>query len=105
MEDLIANGKIVSVREVFNELQNYNDVDFIQQWAKKHKDVFLMPDRNELTMVQQILAVPHFQSLISQKAMLKGTLVADPFVVASAKVRAGTVVSQERYKQNAAKLR
>jgi len=51
-----------------------------------------------------VLAIPHFQSLIGQKAILKGTPVADPFVVASAKARKGTVVTQERYKPKAAKL-
>ena len=104
IEDRISNGTIASVREVFNELHNYNDVDFIQQWAKQHKDAFLRPNESELAAVQQVLAVPHFQSLISRKAILKGTPVADPFVVASAKVRGGTVVTQERHKPNAAKL-
>lgn len=105
MEGLIAKEKIVSVREVFNELNRYNDVDFIQDWAKKHKeDVFLKSDHSELKIVQKILTVPHFQSLISEKATLKGMPVADPFVIASAKVRAGTVVTQERYKKNAAKI-
>jgi len=42
--------------------------------------------------------------LIGQKAILKGTPVADPFVLALAKAREGTVVTQERYKPKAAKL-
>jgi len=45
MEDFIEAGRIISVREVFNELHNYNDVDFIQEWATKRKDVFLKPDQ------------------------------------------------------------
>ena len=101
---LAGNGTIVSVREVFNELHNYNDVDFIQDWAKQHKAIFGKPSNDELLVVQQILAIPHFQTLIGNKAILKGTPVADPFVVAAAKVMGGSVVTQEKLKANAAKI-
>ncbi|MGQ0444878.1 MAG: PIN domain-containing protein [Beijerinckiaceae bacterium] len=89
MEKLIDAGELISVREVFNELGNYNDADFIQQWAKDHRAIFATPVQDELLLVQQVLAVPHFQSLIGSKALLKGTPVADPFVIASAMVRKG----------------
>lgn len=106
MEKLIDAGELISVREVFNELGNYNDADFIQQWAKDHRAIFATPVQDELLLVQQVLAVPHFQSLIGSKALLKGTPVADPFVIASAMVRKGngTVVTQEQLKPNAAKI-
>ena len=104
IDSLVANGTIVSVREVFNELHNYNDADFIQDWAKQHNAVFAKPSNAELLVVQQILAVPHFQVLISNKAILKGTPVADPFVVAAAKIKSATVVTQEGLKPNAAKI-
>ena len=103
--DLLAGkGTIVSVREVFNELHNYNDDDFIQDWAKQHKAIFDKPSNDELMIVRQILAVPHFQALISSKAILKGTPIADPFVVAAGKVKNATVVTQEVLKPNAAKM-
>lgn len=105
IDKLAANGTIVSVREVFNELHNYNDVDFIQDWAKQHKAIFAKPSNDELLVVQQILAIPHFQTLIGNKAILKGTPVADPFIVAAGKViKDATVVTQEGLKQNAAKV-
>ena len=66
--------------------------------------VFDKPSNAELLIVQQILAIPHFQVLISNKAILKGTPVADPFVVAAAKAIAATVVTQEGLKPNAAKI-
>ncbi len=100
----VASGEIVSVREVFNELHNYNDTDFIQDWAKEHKAIFAKPSNDELLIVQQILAIPHFQTLLSTKAILKGTPVADPFVVAAAKHKRATVVTQEGLKPNAAKV-
>ncbi len=46
----------------------------------------------------------YFQSLIGTKAILKGTPVADPFVVASGKVNKAVVVTQEQLKPNAAKI-
>jgi hypothetical protein len=104
IDGMVAAGRITSVREVFNELENYNDTDFIQEWAQRHKALFAKPTNQELLVVQQILAIPHFQTLITQRSILKGTPVADPFVVASASVNQGTVVSQESFKENAAKV-
>jgi hypothetical protein len=104
IDTMVSAGTIISVREVFNELQNYNDTDFIQDWAQQHKGIFSTPTNPELLIVQEVLAIPHFQTLIAQKAILKGTPVADPFVVASAKVKGCTVVSQESFKENAAKV-
>lgn len=105
IDTLAGNGAIVSVREVFNELHNYNDVDFIQGWAKQHKTIFAKPSNDELLVVRQILAIPHFQTLIGNKAILKGTPVADPFIVAAGKViKDATVVTQEGLKPNAAKV-
>jgi hypothetical protein len=104
IDTLAGNGTITSVREVFNELHNYNDVDFIQDWAKQHKAIFAKPTNDELLVVQQILSISHFQALLSNKQILKGTPVADPFVIAAAKLKAATVVTQEVFKPNSAKV-
>ena len=104
LDELVSRGTIVSVSEVFNELQNCNDTDFIQDWAKRNKAIFAKPSNEELLFVQRILSTPHFQNLIGQKAILKGKPVADPFVIAAAKIRNGTVVTEEREKPNAAKI-
>jgi len=104
LDALAGSGTVISVREVFNELHNYNDADFIQDWAKQHKALFAKPSNAELLIVQQILAIPHFQTLVGNKAILKGTPVADPFVVAAAKTKSATVVTQEGLKPNAAKI-
>ena len=94
----------LSWRLLSNELHNYNDSDYIQDWAKQHKAIFAPPSNDELLVVQQILAIPHFQTLIGNKAILKGTPVADPFVVAAGKVKESIVVTQEVPKPNAAKV-
>jgi hypothetical protein len=42
--------------------------------------------------------------LIGAKQVLRGTPVADPFVIARAAVLGGTVVSEESFKPNAQKI-
>ncbi len=101
LERLAQSGVLASVREVFNELHNYNDTDFIQDWAARNKTIFATPSNDELLFVQRILAVPHFQMLIGGKAILRGTPVADPFVVAVAQ---GAVVTQESLKPHASRI-
>lgn len=54
--------------------------------------------------VSEIFKVSHFQQLISAAAQLKGKPVADPFLVASAKVNAAVLVTEEQFKPNAAKI-
>jgi len=104
MDHLIEAQRLVSVREVLNELDSYNDQDFIQEWAKAHKPLFLTPGREELLMVSKIFQVEHFKALISRQSILKGTPVADPFVIAAAHVKKGIVVTQETKQPNAAKI-
>ena len=104
IDGLVSAGTLVSVREVLNELQNYNETDFIQDWAKRNRSIFRVPSNPELLLVQRILAVPHFQALIGNKAILQGTPVADPFVVAAAMHAGATGVTEEALKPNAAKI-
>ena len=104
VDEYVATKRIVSVREVYNELHNYNDQDFIQEWAKDKKECFAVASEAETRAVGQIFSVPHFQALIGAKAILKGTPVADPFVVAAALVQGATVVTQELLKPHAAKI-
>lgn len=101
---LVEDGTIRSVREVFNELQNDNRVAFIQEWAKDHREIFLTPTQAEIDAVTGILAIIHFQAVIDAKALLKGTPVADPFIVASARVNDAVVITEESMRPNAAKI-
>jgi hypothetical protein len=101
---LVADGKVISVREVKRELSDRNDSDVIEDWARDNTSIFLTPSVQESSYVREIFSVAHFQSLVSEKARLKGTPVADPFVIALAAVRSATVVTEERLKPNAAKI-
>lgn len=102
--ELALKGTVISVREVKSELENRDNTDFIQDWVKQNKSIFMTPTSDELRFVSEIFSVSHFQALISNKATLQGTLVADPFVIAAARVKGGTVVTEEKLKPNAAKI-
>ena len=104
IDKLIASGTLISVPEVFNELDSYVDVDVIRKWIKENKEIFFTPSNEELAVVAEILRVPHFQALISKKNILTGKPVADPFVIAAAKVKNACVVTEESNKPNAAKI-
>jgi Domain of unknown function (DUF4411) len=104
LDDLVDRGLIISVREVFDEVEAGGNAEFVVDWAKKHKKIFLMPGAAETSFVAQIFAVSHFQGLVSQQALLRGNPVADPFVIAAGKTKSATVVTQEKLKPNSPKI-
>lgn len=57
-----------------------------------------------MMFVSQIFAVPHFQNLVKKEKRLIPTTVADPFIIAGAKVKEGCVVTEEVFQRNAAKI-
>ena len=103
-DSMIQDEKIISVKEVFNEINSYGDTDRLIEWAKTHKNIFLKPDREELVFVTEIFQIGHFQTLIRKKERLQGKPVADPFIIAKAKILNGIVVSEEQWRKNSAKL-
>lgn len=101
---LVSGGQITSVREVYNEIMKWNPNRRLVQWAQNNKQLFPPSTPEELDFVKQIFSVPHFQTLIEHKKILQGTPVADPFVIAKAKIENGVVVTQETFKDNAARI-
>jgi len=100
---LVSEGKLVSVKEVFNEIESGEDALAI--WAKEQKkNLFSESTTEELKFVAEICQVRHFQAMIRNQARLKGKPVADPFVIARAKVSGGCVVTQEKKTKNAARI-
>ena len=73
-------------------------------WVNDHKEMFLVPGPQETTFVATIFQVPHFQMLVTETQRLRGQPVADPFVIACASVREGTVVTEESRKPNSARI-
>ncbi|MBX9917976.1 MAG: DUF4411 family protein [Nitrosomonas sp.] len=104
LDILVQQKTLISTREVWNELERQNISDDVLAWAKNNKHIFTTPASAELQFVAHILQIKHFQSLIGEQQRLKGTPVADPFIIACAKINSGTVVTEEQLKPNAAKI-
>lgn len=100
---LIAEERIISVREVKNEIGGRSDR--LSDWVKENRKLFLTPTHDELNFVTEIFKVRHFQAMIRRRERLQGKPVADPFVIAKAwATEDGCVVTQEIKKPNAAKI-
>ena len=101
--DLVSEGKLISVREVYNEINSQEDA--LTNWAKEEKDkLFSKPTIEEFRFVSEIFKVKHFQAMIRNKERLQGKPVADPFVIARAKVLNCQVVTTEVFRDNSAKI-
>lgn len=113
LDEMVTSGNIISTREVHAELKNQSVSKEVLEWAEYNKHIFLIPESNETQFVAQIFRVTQFQALISKQASLRGTPVADPFVIACANAKNATVVTEEGWlhssnsltpKPNAAKI-
>lgn len=100
--ELILNQAVMSVREVKNELSGHEDRLF--DWTKEHGELFQTPEVEELNFVVDIFKVSHFKTLIRKKERLQGKPVADPFVIAKAKILKACVVTEEKLKENASQI-
>ena len=94
-------GKIISVKEVYEELQLQIDSERYLDWITFRKDIFKKPSENETDFIPRILEVRNFANLIGIKQIKEGKHVADPFLIASAKINNACVVTEEKYKPNA----
>ena len=100
---LVSEGKLMSVREVFNEIGSSKDS--LARWAKERTNtLFSESTTEELTFVGKIFQVRHFQAMIRKQERLKGKPVADPFVIARAQSSGGCVVTEEKNTENAARI-
>ncbi|MBO9875239.1 DUF4411 family protein [Xanthomonas sp. D-93] len=104
LDSMVKAGSLLSTKEVRRELQSGTPDPHVDGWIAKNGHIFTTPSMHELQIVASILAVNHFQSIIGEKQRLKGTPVADPFVIAAAKARAGAVVTEELFKEKSAKI-
>src|SRR4051812_25279040 len=76
IDEMVAAGNLVSVKEAYREITAYANTDAIIEWADNNKAVFAPPERIETQFVAKIFSVPHFQTLISKQSMLEGRPVA-----------------------------
>lgn len=98
----VQNNRIMSVRAVREELRVRGDA--LSAFVNDKNHIFYTPTDAETSFVATIFKNKHFTGLINQKERLLGKEVADPYVIAKAKIIGGCVVTQELYKPNAAKI-
>jgi Domain of unknown function (DUF4411) len=83
--DAVDKEEVTSVREVLNELEKHTRIKtWLADWLNVHKAMFRTPTAEELQFVVEIFKVSNFQALVGEKQRLRGTPVADPFVIACA---------------------
>lgn len=104
IDEAVASGKIISVREAFREIEVQVTRAHIGTWAKLNKKIFAAPSRDEMAFVAEIFSVPHFTQMIGRKQIAAGFPVADPFVIAAARIKKACVVTEEVFKDNGAKI-
>lgn len=98
-------GQIISVREVKNEIDgHFKKERRINQWARMYSKIFLIPSEEEMLFIQEIFKIDRFQSVISKRNRLEGKPVADPFIIARAKITNSTVVTNEANHPDGAKI-
>lgn len=104
-DNLVKEGRVISVKEALNEAYSKIDSEHLQQWIRANKSIFLPPSsKTEAQYVKEIFDIPHFKYLIPDKKLLTSNPIADPFVVAAARIRNGCVVTEEKYKKGASKI-
>ncbi|MFA5984075.1 MAG: PIN domain-containing protein [Methylococcaceae bacterium] len=104
LDDLVKQKQLISTKEVWKEMERGNPDQYTNEWLKGRNKIFTIPSAAELRFVAEIFKIAHFHALIGEQQRLKGTPVADPFVIACAKINEGTVVTEEQFKPNAAKI-
>lgn len=104
MNDYVAAGKIISVKEAFSEVTDGSDQVAFLDWVISHKNIFLKPSPGETVFIAEIFRTKNFKDMIRKKQLPEGKPVADPFIISSAKIKGYTVVTEERGKPNSAKI-
>ncbi len=94
IELLIDDGSLIAPDEVFEELKRGGDD--LYDWACKYPHSFISPDIEIQKTVSDILANPEHAKLVNTKSETN-LIIADPFVIAVAKVHECTVVSSEEF--------
>lgn len=102
-DELVADGRLVSTREVFREIED-SSIESLIAWATTNRSLFATPTPEEGAFVAKIYGVSRFQQNIEQKKLLRGGKVADPFVIAKAACERRAVVTVEVMKPNAVKI-
>ena len=104
LDDLVNNRKLGSVKEVLRELESNCPFGAVEDWVKAHRSIFRPPSGNEMRIVAEIFQKEQYRGFVKKQNILKGRPVADPFIVAAAKVWKGYVVTLESEKSGGARI-
>ena len=89
VEDLVTQGRLISVADIFVELDAQDDE--VSSWAQSHQGIFLPLSEDIQTQARDILrSYPNLIDLKKRKSS------ADPFLIAAAIIHEATVVTQEK---------
>jgi hypothetical protein len=89
LNELVDRGELLASQEVLFELERKDDD--VYRWARERRRMFVPTDEDVQRVVQDILR--DYPGLVDPKRERSG---ADPFVVAVARVKGCTVVTNER---------
>ena len=97
-------GEVISVKMVRKEFMPRSPArKWLDDWVNRRSDMF--HDVGEETeFVRKIFEVPHFRALVPEKDRKRDIPIADPFVIAKAWHLKGSVITEEEYKQGAARI-
>lgn len=87
-EELINNGQLITSTEIQDELKD----DDLITWSKKHKELFIPLTKEIQEQVFEVLK--KYPTLIKMKSTSNSN--GDPFLVATAIVNNGCIVTNER---------
>lgn len=94
--NMIFEEKIVSVDEVYRELQKrWDDKSNEGKWLKRHKTCFQNTTNKEGFIIADIFKNKKYQEGVKEKSIRDGNPEADAFIIAKAKVLGGIVVTAE----------
>ena len=103
-EKMLSSGRILSTREVLMELEaGKRRTENANNWAKQNQEMFTPLIGDEAAVVANIFQVAHFQQIMRMKQGVVNTS-ADPFIIARANFRGGTVVTEESKPPHGARI-
>ena len=93
-----------SVKEVQREIESNCPSGHVLEWVKTHHHIFLRLTEEEQKIISEIFRIEQFRGLVRRSNIIKGYPVADPFIVAAAKVHFAYVITQESLKLGGARI-
>lgn len=104
IETLVAAGELISIREVRRELRFQASKEHLANWIDAHRSIFHLPSNAECEFVVELMQREQYRNLVKHKNIQKGSPSADPFLIASARIRGAIVVTEEHYIQGGARI-